>query len=149
MEPQVQYAKTSDGVSIAFSVAGSGPPLVYARTRASSHVQLDWRTRLPGKLYEALAAHRTLITFDRRGAGLSDRRVSELTLETLTLDLGIGQLGPAVTDFPATNISFKSFGPAWTGSVRLGKRADVGWIVDDPGGLNQIFRNKLVKNFKN
>jgi class 3 adenylate cyclase len=87
MEPQVQYAKTSDGVSIAFSVAGSGPPLVYVRTWTASHVQLNWQQEDQGKLYEALAAHRTLITFDRRGAGLSDRAVSELTLETLTLDL--------------------------------------------------------------
>ncbi len=87
MEPQVQYAKTSDGVSIALSVAGSGPPLVYARTWTASHVQLDWQQEYLGKLYDALAANRTLITFDRRGAGLSDRGVSELTLETLTLDL--------------------------------------------------------------
>jgi class 3 adenylate cyclase len=87
MEPQVQYAKTSDGVSIALSVAGSGPPLVYVRTWTASHVQLDWQQEYLGKLYEALALRRTLITFDRRGAGLSDRGVSELTLEKLTLDL--------------------------------------------------------------
>jgi len=92
MEPQVQYAKTSDGVSVAYSVAGSGPPLVYVRTGMVSHVQLDWQL---GKFFEALAANRTLITFDRRGAGLSDRRFSELTLETLTLDLEavVDQLG--------------------------------------------------------
>ena len=87
MEPQVQYTKTSDGVNIAFSVAGSGPPLVYAPTFPASHVQLDWQQEDPGKLFEALAANRTLITFDRRGTGLSDRGVSELTLEKLTLDL--------------------------------------------------------------
>jgi hypothetical protein len=28
MEPRVQYAKTSDGVDIAFAVYGDGPPLV-------------------------------------------------------------------------------------------------------------------------
>lgn len=83
MEPQVQYAKTSDGVNIAFATAGTGPPLVSVRTWTASHVQLDWQQEYPGKLFEALAANRTLITFDRRG----DRGVSELTLETLTLDL--------------------------------------------------------------
>ncbi len=95
MEPQVQYAKTSDGVSVAFSLAGSGPPLVYARTWPAVHVQLDWQQEDPGKLYKALAAKRTLITFDRRGAGLSDRGVSELTLEEFTLDLEavVDQLG--------------------------------------------------------
>jgi class 3 adenylate cyclase len=91
-EPQVQYAKTSDGVNIAYCVAGSGPPLVYVRTATSSHVQLYWQL---WQFYEALAANQTLITFDRRGAGLSDRAVSELTLETFTLDLEavVDQLG--------------------------------------------------------
>jgi hypothetical protein len=30
MEPRIQYAKTSDGVSIAYCVVGDGQPLVYA-----------------------------------------------------------------------------------------------------------------------
>jgi len=29
MEPRIQYAKTSDGVNIAYAVAGEGPLLVY------------------------------------------------------------------------------------------------------------------------
>jgi hypothetical protein len=29
MEPRIQYAKTNDGVNIAFSVMGEGHPLVY------------------------------------------------------------------------------------------------------------------------
>ncbi len=86
-DPQVQYAKTSDGVNIAFTVAGSGLPLVQVRTWTASHALLDWQLEYPRKLFEALAANRTLITFDRRGAGLSDRGNTELTLETLTLDL--------------------------------------------------------------
>jgi class 3 adenylate cyclase len=87
MEPQVQYARTSDGVNIAFSVAGIGPPLVCTRTWTGTHVQLDWQQDVPGKVFEALAATRTLITFDRRGAGLSDRDAPELTLDKFTLDL--------------------------------------------------------------
>ncbi|MEX1254162.1 MAG: adenylate/guanylate cyclase domain-containing protein [Dehalococcoidia bacterium] len=87
MEPDVQYARTSDGMNIAYSMAGSGPPLVYTRTWTASHAQLDWQQEFPGKLFEALAAKRTLITFDRRGAGLSDRDVPELTLDAFTLDL--------------------------------------------------------------
>jgi class 3 adenylate cyclase len=87
MEPQVQYAKTSDGVNIAFAVAGSGPPLVQVRTWTATHVLLEWQQPHPGEMFQALAAHRTLVTFDRRGAGLSDRDVPELTLDTFVLDL--------------------------------------------------------------
>lgn len=32
MEPHMQYARTSDGVSIAYAVIGTGPPLVFAAT---------------------------------------------------------------------------------------------------------------------
>ena len=28
MEPRIQYAKTSDGVNIAYATTGQGPPLV-------------------------------------------------------------------------------------------------------------------------
>ncbi len=30
MEPRIQYAKTTDGVNIAYAVLGSGPPMVGA-----------------------------------------------------------------------------------------------------------------------
>ncbi len=29
MEPRIQYAKTSDGVSIAYAVFGDGPPIIF------------------------------------------------------------------------------------------------------------------------
>ena len=43
MEPQIQYAKTSDGVSIAYATAGDGPPLILAPSPPLSHVQLQWQ----------------------------------------------------------------------------------------------------------
>ena len=39
MEPRIQYAKTSDGVDIAFAAAGEGPPLLVVPTFPLSHVQ--------------------------------------------------------------------------------------------------------------
>ena len=42
MEPQVQYAKTSDGVNIAFASTGEGPPLVFLGSPGVSHVQKAW-----------------------------------------------------------------------------------------------------------
>ncbi len=43
MEPQVQYAKTSDGVNIAFASMGEGPPLVRLGSPGAAHVQRDPR----------------------------------------------------------------------------------------------------------
>jgi pimeloyl-ACP methyl ester carboxylesterase/DNA-binding CsgD family transcriptional regulator len=88
--PPVQYVRTSDGVSIAYSVAGKGtslllPPFIH------SHVQLNWqndlvivrRCRLLRKLMERFR----VLTFDNRGQGLSARGLPEsLTLADLDLD---------------------------------------------------------------
>ena len=41
MEPRIQYAKTTDGVSIAFWTLGEGMPLVHMPLLLS-HIQLEW-----------------------------------------------------------------------------------------------------------
>ena len=40
MEPRIQYAKTSDGVSIAYATLGEGPPVVWAVHSHTSHVRV-------------------------------------------------------------------------------------------------------------
>ncbi len=55
MEPQIQYAKTSDGVSIAYSTVGEGMPLVCTPEPGLSHIQLEWQTPVVRRWYERLA----------------------------------------------------------------------------------------------
>ena len=43
MEPRIQYAKTSDGVSIAFWTLGDGIPIVRTPPLGFSHLQLEWQ----------------------------------------------------------------------------------------------------------
>jgi len=43
MEPRIQYAKTSDGVNIAFWTLGEGPPLVQMWSIPFGHSQLEWQ----------------------------------------------------------------------------------------------------------
>ena len=43
MEPRIQYAKTSDGVIIAYATVGEGPPLVRVVHSLNSTVQLEWK----------------------------------------------------------------------------------------------------------
>ena len=43
MEPRIQYAKTKDGVSIAFTTMGDGMPLVYMPNNPWSHIQVAWQ----------------------------------------------------------------------------------------------------------
>ena len=41
MEPRIQYARTADGVSIAYWTLGEGRPLVYMQQTPWSHIQLE------------------------------------------------------------------------------------------------------------
>jgi pimeloyl-ACP methyl ester carboxylesterase len=87
MEPVIQYAMTSDGVNVAFSVLGEGSPLVFLPVLPLSHLQVEWQ--MPGmrEFLEAFAVRHTVIRFDARGLGLSDRHDSERTLDAHLRDL--------------------------------------------------------------
>ena len=57
MEPRIQYAKTSDGVSIAFWTLGEGMPLVHTPF-TFGHIQMEWQfdrenaRRVPDAAYD-------------------------------------------------------------------------------------------------
>ncbi len=87
MEPRIQYAKTSDGVNIAFWTLGEGAPLVQMMSPPFSHVELVWHRPELSEFYRRLGANRRLIGLDCRGTGLSDHWSAGFPLETLVLDL--------------------------------------------------------------
>ena len=71
--PEVFYAKTSDGTSVAYQVVGDGPnDLLFVPGYCTN---LVWNWMLPGYAHflRRLASFSRLIAVDRRGSGLSDR----------------------------------------------------------------------------
>jgi class 3 adenylate cyclase len=86
MEPRIQYAKTSDGVSISYASFGTGPTIV---TTPSSWESLDLILGhgLGDPFYTPLARSCRVIRYDRRGTGLSDRDRTEFTLDVEVRDL--------------------------------------------------------------
>ena len=72
MEPRIKYAKTSDGVNIAFATYGEGPAVVWLQEPISSHVQREWQIPIFRAAFAPFAAQRMLVRFDTRGVGLSD-----------------------------------------------------------------------------
>jgi class 3 adenylate cyclase len=86
MEPRIQYAKTADGVSIAFWTLGEGMPLVHLAL-LYSHAQQEWQLPECRRWYERLAQKRRLIRADPRGTGLSQREVPDFSLDALLLDV--------------------------------------------------------------
>ena len=87
-EPQIQYAKTSDGVSIAYAVFGNGTPLVY--TASVSGLGLHFYSFMSGTRLSVdmmVAEGFQVIRYDSRGTGSSDRTAQDFSLETMLLDL--------------------------------------------------------------
>jgi class 3 adenylate cyclase len=95
VEPEVRYCTTSDGVRIAYTVTGNGPPVLWAWDPMASHVQLEWSQPVWGRYLHELARHNTLIRYDARGSGLSDR-IQPFGLEDQLHDLEavVERLGP-------------------------------------------------------
>ncbi len=95
MEPRIQYAQTKDGVSIAYWTLGEGEPLVCMYVGGFSHIQLEWEIPAVRRVYERWAQKRMVVRYDSRGCGLSDRDVTDYSLEAHLLDLEavVGHLG--------------------------------------------------------
>jgi pimeloyl-ACP methyl ester carboxylesterase/DNA-binding CsgD family transcriptional regulator len=87
VEPTIQYATAPDGVNIAFWTVGSGPPLVLTPLTPLGHIQLEWQ--IPGfrRWYERLARERTVVSYNARGSGLSDREPADYSLKAHECDL--------------------------------------------------------------
>jgi pimeloyl-ACP methyl ester carboxylesterase/DNA-binding CsgD family transcriptional regulator len=83
---RAQFCRSADGVELAFGVHGRGPPLVKA-ANWMTHLERDWESPVWRHWLTALGEDHTVIRYDERGCGLSDRGECELTLECWTADL--------------------------------------------------------------
>jgi pimeloyl-ACP methyl ester carboxylesterase/DNA-binding CsgD family transcriptional regulator len=86
MEQQVRFCIAADGVRLAYAVHGRGPPVVRAATWLT-HLDFDWESPVWRHWLEALGDGHTVVRYDERGCGLSDRQFGELSLETWVADL--------------------------------------------------------------
>jgi pimeloyl-ACP methyl ester carboxylesterase/DNA-binding CsgD family transcriptional regulator len=83
---QIRFCRASDGVRIAYATIGDGPPLVYV-AEWPTHLELEWEKESIRQFLEQIASGFTLIRYDMRGSGLSDRDATDLSLEALVRDL--------------------------------------------------------------
>jgi pimeloyl-ACP methyl ester carboxylesterase len=87
MEPSLRYARTSDGVSIAYTLTGEGPALVWLPPVPLSNVFGQWRVPRFRHAYERLGQHLRLVLYDGRGTGHSQRAVDDFGLDAMLRDL--------------------------------------------------------------
>lgn len=117
MPPVTRYAKRG-AVSIAYQVVGEGPFDVVFVPGFVSHLDQFWEFPTMARIWRRLASFARLITFDKRGTGLSERTGTIPTLEERMDDLhavmeavgsqraalvGISEGGPMALTFAATH----------------------------------------------
>ena len=87
MEREVRYCTTEDGVRIAYCVQGEGPVLVVCPLFIEAFSLDDLFLEL-ADFIAALGDGRRLVRYDKRGTGLSQRDVTDLSQAAQVRDLG-------------------------------------------------------------
>ena len=82
---RIRFCTSRDGTRIAYAICGSGPMLMRAPHWMSS-INLEWDSPVWRHWLTLLARHHTLIQFDQRGCGLSDREGVEFSFEKFAED---------------------------------------------------------------
>lgn len=83
---QIRFCTGSDGVRLAYSVTGSGPPIVKA-ANFLNHLEFDWDSPVWRHWLTEISRDRTLVRYDERGCGLSDWDIPELSFDAWVSDL--------------------------------------------------------------
>jgi len=133
----VRFA-VSDGAHIAWRTLGEGPPDILSAPGFVSHLDMRYRVRPVVRLDTELARHARLISFDKRGVGLSDRVSEPPALEQTVADMlavldaagserallwGVSESGPACALFAATHPE-RTLGLVLYGTFAKGIRSD-------------------------
>jgi len=80
--PKTRWAKTVDGVWIAYHDIGKGPTTLIFTNDMYSHLEIYWELPQFARFMNRLAAGVRVLNFDRRGTGMSDRVALTPTLES-------------------------------------------------------------------
>ena len=104
LEQSIRFCTASDGVRIAYATSGTGPPLVKP-ANWMTHLEYDWESPVWRHWLRALSHEHTLIRYDERGNGLSDREVEDLSFEAWVRDLETVVDALGLERFPLFGIS--------------------------------------------
>jgi pimeloyl-ACP methyl ester carboxylesterase/DNA-binding CsgD family transcriptional regulator len=111
LKQTIRFCRANDGLRLAYSTMGKGPPLVRA-AHYLTHLEYDLRNPLWRPWLAELSRHHTLVRYDPRGCGLSDRETGDLPLDRWVADL------EAVVDAAGLE-RFALFGASQSGAIAL------------------------------
>src|SRR6185437_3853382 len=113
----IRFCKSRDGTGIAYAVSGAGPPLVWIQHWVH-HLEHDGASPIWRPWLALLSRHRTLIRFDWRGCGLSDRDGIAITFEECLADLEAVVAAAGVERFALFGMAGAGAGIAMSFAVR-------------------------------
>ena len=85
MRQQIRFCSAPDGAKLAYATSGDGPPLVMSATWLT-HLEHQWRSLAWKPWLEELSSRYTVLRYDSRGCGLSDRQLGDITFDTWVSD---------------------------------------------------------------
>ena len=142
--PETRYAKTADGVYIAYQTVGNGP-LDLVLVSYLLHIEHIWMWPVAASFLRRLATFSRLILFDRRGTGMSDHLIAKD--QQLSIDAQMDDIR-AVMDatgseravllsmglFSTASVFAATFPERTVGLVGYGAAARTAWAPDYPWG---------------
>jgi pimeloyl-ACP methyl ester carboxylesterase/DNA-binding CsgD family transcriptional regulator len=83
---QIRFCTTPDGVRLAYSTMGKGPPIVRA-AHWLTHLEFDMESPVWRPWLDELSRENTFVYYDQRGTGLSDHEVADISFDRWVGDL--------------------------------------------------------------
>jgi pimeloyl-ACP methyl ester carboxylesterase/DNA-binding CsgD family transcriptional regulator len=120
---QIRFCKSRDGTRIAYAVSGSGPPLVWVQHWVH-HLEIDEQSPIWQPWLSLLNRRHTLIRFDWRGCGLSDRESVAFSFENYVADLEAVADAIGIERFELFGMAGAGAGSAMTFAVRYPERVE-------------------------
>jgi pimeloyl-ACP methyl ester carboxylesterase/DNA-binding winged helix-turn-helix (wHTH) protein len=103
-EQRIRFCTADDEARIAYATSGAGPPLVKP-ANWMTHLEFDWESPVWRHWLRELSREHTLVRYDERGSGLSDRVVDDLSFDAWVRDLETVVDAMGLERFPMLGIS--------------------------------------------
>jgi class 3 adenylate cyclase/pimeloyl-ACP methyl ester carboxylesterase len=121
---EIRYCRAEDGTRLAYAISGSGPVLLKAGNWLN-HLEYDWESIAWSHVLHELSRDRTLVRYDARGNGLSDRNIENVSFDAWVSDLGAVADAAGLDRFPLLGIS-------------QGCALAVAYVVRNPGRVTHL-----------
>ena len=91
--PETRFARTRSGSTIAYQVFGDGPVTITSVPPMAQNIEMAWEWWAIRRMFEGFASFSRFVVFDKRGTGMSDRR-----LDIPDLDERVDELSAVLDD---------------------------------------------------